>query len=152
MKMKESPQNKRLEALLRSSKLVTGGFMGSDGRSVNEIIDSDKNELCRLGFTSEQIAERMQEITNTAKTGLETWVRINDNLEARTDEARGFLPCPWPHAGRFVKRVTIVRRTNTSDTIQWSDLNIHLIGRHCFFQGKGSPFRIEPKKLIEMIF
>ena len=150
--MKESPQNKRLDALLRSSKLVAGGFMGSDGRSVNEIIDSDKNELSRLGLTCEQIAERMQEITDAAKSGLETWVKIDDKLEAKTDEARGFLPCPWPHAGRFVKRVTIVKRINTSETIQWSDLNIHLIGRHGFFQGKGSNFRIEPKELIEMIF
>jgi len=150
--MKESPQNKKLEALLRSSKLVAGGFLGADKRGVSEIIDADKNELSRLGFTGEQIAGRMQEITNVAKTGLGTWVRINDNLEAKTDEARGFLPCPWPHAGRFVKRVTTVRRINTSETIQWSDLNIHLIGRHGFFQGKGSTFRIEPKRLIEMIF
>lgn len=150
--MKESPQNKKLEEILRSSKLVAGGFMGIDTRSVSEIIDSDKNELSRLVLTSEQVADRMQQITNTAKAGLGTWVRINDNLEAKTDEARGFLPCPWPHTGRFVKRMTIARRINKSDTIQWSDLNIHLIGRHCFFQGKGSTFRIEPKKLIEMIF
>lgn len=150
--MKESPQNKKLEAVLRSSKLVADGFLGNDTRSVSEIIDSDKNELSRHGFTGEQIAGRMQQITNTAKTGLGTWVQIDDNLEAKTEEARGFLPCPWPHAGRFVKRITIARRINTSDTIQWSDLNIHLIGQHCFFQGRGSSFRIEPKELIGMIF
>ncbi len=150
--MKESPQNKKLEALLKSSKLVAGGFLGNDNRSVSEIIDADKKELSRLGYTNEQIASRMQEIIDMAKTGLETWVRINDNLEAKTDEARGFLPCPWPHAGRFVKRITIVRRIDTSDTIRWSDLNIHLIGKHSFFQGKGSPFRIEPKELVKMIF
>ncbi len=94
----------------------------------------------------------MSEITNIAKCGLGTWVRVDNNLEAKTDEARGFLPCPWPHIGRFAKRVTIVRRINTSDTIKWSDLNIHLIGEHGFFQGRGSTFRIEPKNLIEMIF
>ena len=149
--MKESPQNKKLEAVLRSSKLVAGGFMGADTRSVSEIIDTDKKELSRLSVTCEQVADRMQQITNAAKTGLGTWVRIDDRLEAKTDEARGFLPCPWPHAGRFVKRVTITRKINTSETIQWSDLNIHLIGEHGFFQGKGSTFRIEPKKLIEMI-
>jgi hypothetical protein len=152
MKMKESHQNKKLEAVLRSSKLVADGFMGIDTRSVSEIIDADKNELSRLGFTSEQLAGRMQQITDTAKPGLGTWVRIDDNLEAKTDEARGFLPCPWPHAGRFVKRITIAKRIKTGETIQWSDLNIHLIGQHSFFQGKGSGFRIEPKKLIEMIF
>lgn len=150
--MKESPQNKKLEAILRSSKMVAGGFMGDDNRSVFEIIDADKNELSRLGFTCRQIASRMRQITDKAKTGLETWVKIDGNLEARTDEARGFLPCPWPHAGRFVKRVTIIRRINTSESIQWSDLNIHLIGEHGFFQGNGSNFRIEPKELINMIF
>jgi hypothetical protein len=152
MEMKESPQSKKLETVLKSSKIVDGGFLGNDNRSVSEIIDADKNELSRLGFTDEQVAERMQEITNTAKTGLETWVQIDDNLEARTDEARGFLPCPWPHAGRFVKRITIARLIETNETIQWSDLNIHLIGRHSFFQGKGSHFRIEPKELVKMIF
>ena len=150
--MKESPQNKKLEAVLRSSKLVADGFMGNDTRSVFEIIDADKKELSRLNVTCEQIADRMQHITDTAKTGLGTWVRIDNNLEVKTDEARGFLPCPWPHTGRFVKRVTIVRKINTSETIQWSDLNIHLIGEHGFFQGKGSTFRIEPKELIDMIF
>jgi hypothetical protein len=31
-------------------------------------------------------------------------------------------------------------------------LNIHLIKEHGFFEGKGSPFRIEPSVLTKMIF
>ena len=150
--MKESPQNKKLEALLKSSKLVAGGFLGKDNRSVSEIIDADDNELAKFNITCKNLADRMQQITNKAKTGLGNWIKIDDNLEAKIDEARGFLPCPWPHAGRFVKRVTIVRRINTSETIQWSDLNIHLIEEHGFFEGKDSPFRIEPGDLIRTIF
>lgn len=150
--MKESPQNKKLEEILRSSKLVAGGFMGRDTRSVSEIIDTDANTLSKSGYTVEQVARRMQQITDMAITGLGTWVKIDDHQQAKVDEAKGAQPCPWPHAGRFAKRVTTLKHTKSRKSIIWSDLNIHLIGEHGFFEGKGSKFRIEPKELITIIF
>ena len=150
--MKESPQSKKLNRMLRSSKLAAGGFMGDDSRSLPEIIDVDAAELSRLGYTAEQVAMRMKSITDTAKAGLENWVPIEDNCRAVVAEARGFSICPWPHSGRYVKRVTTVERLDSGATVRWSDLNIHLIAEHGFFEGKGSTFRIEPAKLIDAIF
>ena len=149
--MKEPPQTKKLEAVLRSSKLVAGGFMGDDPRSVSEIIDADMLELSMSGYTAEQLGSRMREITNAAIAGLENWVKIDEHREAKVDEAKGRLVCPWPHPGRFAKRVTTVRLIDSGETIKWSDLNIHLIEKHGFFEGKGSSFRIEPKKLADII-
>jgi hypothetical protein len=94
----------------------------------------------------------MKEITGKASDGLGTWVKIDAKLEAKTDEARGNLICPWPHQpGMFAKRVTTVRRRDTGEEIHWSDLNIHFIAEHSFFEGKGSSFRLEPGKLVEII-
>ena len=149
--MKESPQDKKLDEILRSSRLVAGGFMGCDTRSVSEIVDADEVQLSKLGFTRKQVAERMRQITNIAKAGLGTWVRIDESLEAKIDEARGWLVCPWPHPGTFLKRITSIRQTETGASIQWSDLNIHLIGEHGFFEGRGSNFRIEPAELVAII-
>jgi hypothetical protein len=154
--MKESPQAHNLEKLLRSSKLVAGGFMGDDLRSVCEIIDADMAELSRLRFTAKQVAERMQQITDIATSGLGTWVKVDEQRQAKIDEAKGWLVCPWPHPGKFVKRITTVRITKggpkSNVSIRWSDLNIHFIGEHGFFEGKSSDFRIEPRKLITAIF
>jgi len=150
--MKESPQSQNLDKLLRSSKLVSGGFMGDDARSVYEIVDEDMAELSKLGFTTKHVAERMQQITNIAVSGLGTWVKVDQQRQAKVDEAKGRLVCPWPHPGRFDKRVTTIRITETDETIQWSDLNIHLIAEHGFFEGRGSKFRIEPKELVKTIF
>jgi hypothetical protein len=150
--MKESPQRLKLEHILRSSKLVAGGFMGDDSRTFNEVIDADASQVSKLGYTMEKIAARMQEITDTAKTGLGNWVKVNDELQAVAQEAKGSLICPWPHPGRYVKRVTTVDRCNSDETISWSDLNIHLIAKHGFFEGRGAAFRIEPVKLINVIF
>jgi hypothetical protein len=149
--MKESPQDNQLDEILRSSKLVADGFMGDDKRCVCEVIDADAVALAQLGLTKEQVAACMQEITDLAKSGLGTWVRIDENLEAKVDEARGWLICPWPHSGRYVKRITFLRSSKTGQSFRWSDLNIHLIGEHGFFEGKGSHFRIEPKKIAQMI-
>jgi len=150
--MKESPQIQKLEQILRSSKLVAGGFMGNDSRNIMEVINCDLFKVSKLGYTIEQLTARMQEITDTAKTGLGTWVKIDDKLQAAVEEAKGSLICPWPHPGRYVKRVTTVKRLDSGETIRWSDLNIHLIAAHSFFEGRGSAFRIEPEKLINVIF
>ncbi len=149
---KESPHLQRLEEILRSSKLVSGGFMGSDTRSVLNVIDADAAELTKLGFTAKAIAKRMQEITDIAKDGLGNWVGIDENHQAMTEEARGTLVCPWPHPGKFIKRVTTVQLIESGESIHWANLNIHLIFEHGFFEGKGSIFRIELQKLIRVIF
>ena len=94
----------------------------------------------------------MQQITDAAKAGLGTWVQIDETLEAKVDEARGWLVCPWSHPGTFLKRITSVRAVETGASIQWSDLNIHLIAEHGFFEGRGSNFRLEPAELVAIIF
>ena len=150
--MKQSPDMQKLEEILRSSTLVADGFMGSDPRSVTEVIETDAGELFKLGVSPEQLGARMTEITEKAGKALGTWARIDDVREAMIDEARGRMVCPWPHEARFRKQVTTVRRTDSGETIQWSDLNVHLIAAHGFFEGKGSTFRIDPAALVRVIF
>jgi hypothetical protein len=134
--MKKSPQLEKLEEVLRSSKLVAGGFMGTDTRSVTEIIDADAASLAKLGYTPEQLAGRMKQITRTATRGLGTTVKINGKIQATVIEAKGFIVCPWPHPGNFHKRVTTVKLIESGRTCRWSDMNIHLIEKHGFFEGK----------------
>lgn len=150
--MKESPERQRLQELLRSSGLVAGGFMGSDGRNFAEVIEADSAELARLGYTKEQLAGRMQQITKLAMQGLGTWVQVGGGKEAKVQEAKGWLACPWPHPGRYAKRVTTVRDVRSQGSILWSDLNTHLIGEHGFFGGRGSMFRVEPREVVRTLF
>ena len=150
--MKRSPEMQRLEEILRSSKLAMGGFLGDDDRPIEEILDHDAAVVARSRRTLAEIANRMRDITAAARLGQETTVRMDRSLEAVTTATRGVIPCPWPHAERFPKTVTTVTHIDTGQSVRWSDLSIHMIEAHGFFQGRGSAFRIEPQELIDILF
>lgn len=150
--MKKSPQQQKLEQMLQSSKFSACGFMGNDSRNLWEIIDEDATVTAREGKTMEEIAARMKEITDTGVKGFGDWVQAGKTLQVMVDDNRGMIPCPWPHRVRCLKRITTVRCTKTNAQIRWSDLSVHLIREHGFFQGRGSPYRLEPAALIITIF
>ena len=151
--MKQSPRDKKLEEVLRSTRLVAGGFMGTDTRHPGEVIEQDVAELDKLDVTAVQLARRMRELTELAKPRLGNWIdSAFDQLRVKSEDFKGALVCPWPHAGRFDKRITTVERIDTGQKISWSDLNIHMIEQHGFFEGRGAFFRIEPAEIVQILF
>lgn len=150
--MKKTPQMKKLEKMLQASTISAGGFLGQDKRSLFEIIDADAAEIARLGRTKEEIAARMTELSELAEPGLGAWVKAGKHILVSNNDARGKIPCPWAHGIRCSKTLTTVQRLDINETIMWSNLNIHLIKEHGFFEGKGAVFRLEPAKLISIIF
>ncbi len=149
--MKQSPDMVRLEQILRGGRIVRGGFLGTDRRPLAEIIEADRAAVARRGLTCERIAERMAELTAAATGRLGAWVDAGGGLQVRAEEHKALIVCPWPHPARCRKRITTARRSETGQTLQWTDLSIHLIGKHTFFQGRGSAFRLEPDALIDFL-
>jgi hypothetical protein len=150
--MKKTPQMKKLDKMLSSSKFSADGFMGTDRRDLYEIIDADTAALARSGKSRKDIAARMAQLSEFAESGLGSWVKVEAYLRVRISDTRGQIPCPWAHGFQCSKAITTVERLDTDARIQWSYLNIHLIKDHGFFEGKGAKFRIEPDMLIRIIF
>lgn len=150
--MKKSPQQEKFEKMLDASKFSACGFMGQDTRTVWEIIDADSTTLEKLGTTKEKIAQRMQEITQQGLRGMGDWVSVSTVLQVHINDARGSIPCPWAHGVRCLKRITEIKHLDTGQTVRWSDLSIHLVKEHGFFQGHGSPYRLEPKELVTILW
>lgn len=150
--MKKTSEIEKLESVLRSSQIVAGGFMGQDSRDVDEIIRQDSTAVERLGYSLKQVSERMLHLTEIAKSGLGIYVDVDEGLRGCVDEVKGRIVCPWPHPASFDKRLTTITDIDSGEEITWSDLNIHMISAHGFFEGHGSAMRIEPEKLINLIF
>lgn len=151
--MRQSPDEKRLEETLHSGKMVAGGFMGNDPRRPFEVIEHDTADLEHLGITTKQLAGRMRELTEQAKPRLGNWVEAEaGKLRIKSEDYKGGLVCPWPHPGVFEKRITTAERLDTGQELTWTDLNIHMIEAHGFFEGKGAFFRIEPADAVKILF
>jgi hypothetical protein len=150
--MSDSNDSEKFENMLHSADVMAYGLIGTDKRPLLEIVQSDMDELTKLGVTIGKLVERMKEITRKAIPSLGNWTKIDDTHQAKIFEVKGNVPCPWQHPSGFAKRITYVENTATQTSVKWTDLNIHLIEQHNFFEGKGSVYRVEPKEVIKAIF
>jgi hypothetical protein len=150
--MKQKPDLDKIQSKMYESHFSSFGFMGDDTRKLTDIIRQDSETLIKLKITKEQLSKRMQHITEKAAAGLGTPVIIDSYLECYTDDSRGRIPCPFSQGCFAEKRVTYVKNLKTNEEIKWSDLNIHMIKEHGFFEGNGAEFRLNPVRLYKTIF
>lgn len=147
--MKENPTDNIRQDMAEGRTSLTG-YLGNDKRSIKQIIKDDAVILDKFGVTKETLATTMRRLTRAGMAALGDPV-IESGYELSVDEWRGWLGCPFKDNRRAAKRITYLRRLSDNKTFQWTDLNIHLIEEHGFFQGVGAAHRIEPAELIEYL-
>ena len=143
----------KAEANAAAGVLTVDGFLGSDGRSLIRIIRDDTLAFTELGLDWNQVADRLDELLLRGSEGLGEPITVDSYL-VRVAETRGNLPCPWEDGLLRKRSVTVQRLENGSPAgseLLYSDLSVHLLREHHFLQGKGSPFRLEPKVIREVL-
>jgi hypothetical protein len=131
--------------------IARDGFLGHDRRSLPEILAADAAEVSRLGLTDEAVAARMAELRDSGYPGLGEPVEVPPHFVVRVDSERGKLPCPFGDAGGHRKTLISVLNKALARSLSYTDLGIHLIREHGFYEGSGSAFRLEPADLKEIL-
>ncbi len=149
--VKQSPELNRVERNMRPMCLCQRGFLGYERRKLIEILTEDQGMVNSLGLSHEVIAQRLREITEKASGGWGDPVVVEDKFEVEVHEFRGKIPCPWGHPGLYPKTHIVLKKMETGETLLWSDLAIHLIGEHGFYQGRGSPYRLDPSEVKQIL-
>ncbi len=144
--MKISPEMAKAQANMRPGVITSDGFLGDDDRSLPDIIAADETAMEAEEITFEEAASQMKRLTKEGKKGLGEPITVEDTWVVRVDDARGHLPSPFED-GIFRKMNVQVKNKKNGEEMTYSDLSIHLLEKHHFLQGKGSPFRLEPRKL-----
>lgn len=149
--MKQTPQEKHIYDNFQPGKITKDGFLGEDPRHIHDIIEEDLHTLTRLGVTKEQIADRLQYFIEEGKKGLETSVDLGD-FTTVVIWRRGMLPSPFGDPKRlYHKIVATVFNKKLEKEITYTQLNVHMIRDHGFFEGKGSVYRLEPEEVIKIL-
>jgi hypothetical protein len=149
--MKQTVQLTRIQEKMRPGIITRDGFLGTDRRNLIDILVEDDATVKRMDLTHEIIARRMMDLRDAGYRGLGNFISVSPLFEVRVDSARGKLPCPFGDPGIFPKTNTTVKNLNTGKTVTFTDLHIHMIGSHGFYEGKGSPFRLEPEELASVL-
>ena len=148
--MKQTPEEKRKRENFLPGKITRDGFLGEDERHIHDIIEDDARRLASMGLTVQGVAETLQRFIQLGKEGLESPVEDQNHI-IEVQWQRGALPCPFGEAGLHPKiMATIIDRT-TQRKLRFSQLSVHLIRKHGFFGGKGSPFRLDPEDLKQFV-
>ncbi len=149
--MKQTEQMKEIQARMKPGVITLDGFLGADDRNLIDILEDDDAEVKRLNLTHEKIAARMLELREAGKKGLGDIIGVPPHYEVSVDIARGKLPCPFGHRGLIRKAIILVRNIVKDREITFTDMNIHMIAEHGFYQGKGSSFRTEISDLVDIL-
>ncbi|MFO7880932.1 MAG: hypothetical protein R6U52_00145 [Kosmotogaceae bacterium] len=148
--MNNSNEN-RFKSNMEPGHISANGFKGNDRRTVPEIIEQDKIVLDRYKLTCFEIARALSFLKEEGEKGIGNCVVVDNIFEVTVDENRGFISCPFDATNCFRKTNIFVKKLTTNETLFFSELSIHLIEKHCFFQGKGARFRIEPEKIATFL-
>jgi hypothetical protein len=149
--MKQTVALARAQTQMAPGVITRDGFLGTETRSLVDILDADDAELKRLGVTHQGLARRMMELRDAGMRGLGEYVDVEVDFEVRVDTVRGKLPCPFGDPGVFPKTNVSVRNKAQNREILYTDLQIHLIFAHGFYEGRGGPFRLEPGDVVEIL-
>ena len=149
--MKQTPRMQKIQENMRPGVITLTGFLGTDTRNLADILIDDEAAVRRAGRTHADIAARMMELRDMGTVGLGEFVFVDPHFDIRVESVRGRLPCPFGDPGIFPKTNITVRNTARKREITFTDLHIHMIQAHGFYEGRGSLFRLDPLDLIDIL-
>jgi len=122
-----------------------GGFMGW-GEILENVIEEDAAILKEMGYNCQQVGLKLKEIlddpdvyNNEYKTTIHGWM--------------GSQICPFEgKAYRHSSVDFVITNRKTGGKVSGPGLIWHLISKHGFFEGKKSPYRVDPEQLVKVLF
>ncbi len=148
--MKMSPNMRKAQENMAPGVITADGFLGDDKRPLQDIINEDEEHMRYHGLDIDETVLILKDLMEEGRNGLGEPITVDGKWLVQTTEARGHLACPFED-GIQRKITTVIKNLKNGTTIMVSALSLHLMQKHHFLEGKGSPFRLEPDTIVKVL-
>ncbi len=145
--------NETIEASMKPGRLSMGGFLG-DVERLDEVLRADDETVRKLGLTHEQIADRIEYFLRAIGYPTIDGKVVDGKYLGGGVAYRGGQACPWNDVDFMMPNSTLnlfVRNQTTNEELRFPGAIAHLIRQHHFYEGKQSPYRVDPEKAVRVL-
>jgi hypothetical protein len=143
-----------LEEDMRPGGLSRLGFMGRDEKLLDVLEMDNRYVVDTLGLTHQELARHLHLLGAVAvKHALNKPLEITyhgKRFRIKSRCSRGFQNSPFKD-GTKTNCEAVVENLGNGKKLDYSLLVPYMIERYGFYEGKGTPFRVDPKKVVEVL-
>ena len=145
---------------MRPGAWSAAGFLGA-GTPLANVLVADAELLDALGLTAEGVGRHLGDLLAVAAgSDIGRPSRAGDH-DIELHRRRGFLTCPWAPeefarcpvgaGSRATANQFLLLHRPTARRLFGFELSAHLIRDHAFFGGPGTPLRLDPTDVAEVL-
>jgi hypothetical protein len=145
-----------LEKTMRPGKSSSAGFLGKEEKLLDVMAADNKTVVDELGLTHQDLARPMhamgavaQLLGKTANAAPVEFVYEGRRFKVKRTDTRGRQPSPFEDDTASGSNVE-VHNLDSGKKIAYGLLVPFMIERYGFYEGKGTPYRVEPRQVVEV--
>ncbi len=133
---------------MRPGQLSTKGFLGKDERLLDVLAQDNAFVVDELGATHQELARHLHVLgaiaVKQAVKQPKELVYHGKKLRVKATLFRGYAMSPFED-GTKTNCETTIENLETGQKVSYSLLVPHMIERYGFYEGKETPYRVEPR-------
>jgi len=140
----------RLEQAMRPGAASEKGFLGTDETLLEVLAADNRNVVNERRLTHQQLARALRMLAAIGqKHPVQEFAYRGRRYRVNVQYYRGFQESPFDDGTRANSEATIENLSN-GKSLQFSLLVPDMIERYGFYEGRGTPYRVEPRRILEV--
>ena len=146
----------KLEKVMRPGASSQKGFLGRDEKLLAVLAADNEYIVEERGLTHQELAKHLHVLGAIGfwqarrKEAGNPFVYHGRRFKIEVTSTRGFQPSPFEDGTKSGSNATLFNLDN-GKKLEYALLVPHLIERYGFYEGKGTPYRVDPRSIVAVL-